>query len=57
VNDERATRRDQLQSELHEMLRQARQNPVGSPERERIVIQMEPLYRLIFALGEELDEV
>ena len=55
MNDERAMRRDQLQSELHEMLRQARQNPVGSPERERIVIRMEPLYRLIFALGEELD--
>jgi CHASE3 domain sensor protein len=56
VNDERATRRDQLLSELHKLLRQARQNLVGSPEREKIVNQMEPLYRLIFALGEELDE-
>ena len=56
MNDERATRRDQLRAELNEMLHQARQKPIGSAERERIVIQMEPLYRLIFALGEELDE-
>ena len=56
MNDERATRRDLLRAELNELLHQARQKPIGSPERERIVIQMEPLYRLIFALGEELDE-